>query len=171
MNSKLAAHINSHDNMSSILFRYPAHKSENFPLFMHAHKFMLMIFNSISLQLVEDVARKKAEYQKHLEYYKQLRMRFEEHYIKCEFRWKCPKFLEIIFNIFYSRQSRSKVGRCPRKISKSLPQIAFSSQWVCATHSRGYRSRKGLSNNFTSKLIGTPPNTTRTFHIDMVIIF
>jgi hypothetical protein len=36
-------------------------------------------------QLTEDVARKKAEYQKHLDYYKQLRMRFEEHYIKCEF--------------------------------------------------------------------------------------
>lgn len=35
------------------------------------------------LQLTEDVARKKAEYQKHLDYYKQLRMRFEEHYIKC----------------------------------------------------------------------------------------
>ncbi|CAH1728224.1 unnamed protein product [Chironomus riparius] len=33
-------------------------------------------------QLTEDVARKKAEYQKHLEYYKQMRMRFEEHYIK-----------------------------------------------------------------------------------------
>lgn len=37
-----------------------------------------------SLQLTEDVARKKAEYQKHLDYYKQLRMRFEEHYLKCE---------------------------------------------------------------------------------------
>lgn len=36
------------------------------------------------LQLTEDVARKKAEYQKHLDYYKQLRMRFEEHYIKCK---------------------------------------------------------------------------------------
>lgn len=35
-------------------------------------------------QLTEDVARKKAEYQKHLDYYKQLRMRFEEHYIKCK---------------------------------------------------------------------------------------
>ncbi|CAO1430994.1 unnamed protein product [Diamesa tonsa] len=32
--------------------------------------------------LTEDVARKKSEYQKHLEYYKILRTRFEEHYIK-----------------------------------------------------------------------------------------
>lgn len=56
---------------------------------------MLMAINFLSLpshhlhcivQLVEDVARKKAEYQKHLEYYKQLRMRFEEHYIKCEYK-------------------------------------------------------------------------------------
>ncbi|XP_058117734.1 tyrosine-protein kinase Fer-like isoform X2 [Anopheles ziemanni] len=34
-------------------------------------------------QLTEDVARKKSEYQKHLDYYKQLRSRFEEH-IKCK---------------------------------------------------------------------------------------
>lgn len=46
------------------------------------------------MQLVEDVARKKAEYQKHLEYYKQLRMRFEEHYIKCKYNlvFKYDKF-------------------------------------------------------------------------------
>lgn len=33
-------------------------------------------------QLTEDVNRKKSEYQKHMEYYKLLRTRFEEHYIK-----------------------------------------------------------------------------------------
>ncbi|CRL07874.1 CLUMA_CG020915, isoform A [Clunio marinus] len=32
--------------------------------------------------LTEEYQKKKAEYQKHLDYYKQLRMRFEEHYIK-----------------------------------------------------------------------------------------
>ncbi|XP_012286395.1 tyrosine-protein kinase Fer isoform X1 [Orussus abietinus] len=38
--------------------------------------------NNQFLQLTEDVARKKTEYQKHLEVYKLMRSRFEEHYIK-----------------------------------------------------------------------------------------
>lgn len=42
------------------------------------------MFFFVYLQLTEDVARKKSEYQKHLEYYKLLRTRFEEHYIKCK---------------------------------------------------------------------------------------
>lgn len=37
------------------------------------------------LQLSEDVARKKSEYQKYLELYKLMRSRFEEHYVKCKF--------------------------------------------------------------------------------------
>lgn len=45
------------------------------------------------LQITEDVARKKTEYQKHLEYYKMLRGRFEE-IIKCMFTLK----FEIISN-------------------------------------------------------------------------
>lgn len=34
------------------------------------------------MQISDDVTRKKCEYQKHLEYYKLLRSKFEEHYIK-----------------------------------------------------------------------------------------
>lgn len=34
------------------------------------------------LQLTDEVAKKKTEYHKQLEYYKQMRLRFEEHYIK-----------------------------------------------------------------------------------------
>lgn len=34
------------------------------------------------MQISDDVMRKKCEYQKHLEYYKLLRSKFEEHYIK-----------------------------------------------------------------------------------------
>lgn len=40
------------------------------------------IFVFFLLQLTDEVVRKKAEYQKHLEGYKALRTRFEEHYIK-----------------------------------------------------------------------------------------
>lgn len=36
------------------------------------------------LQISDEVTRKKCEYQKHLEYYKLLRSKFEEHYIKGE---------------------------------------------------------------------------------------
>lgn len=42
------------------------------------------------LQITEDVARKKTEYQKHLEYYKMLRGRFEE-IIKCKFTQNSKK--------------------------------------------------------------------------------
>lgn len=35
-------------------------------------------------QLNEDVIRKRADYQKSLDYYRTLRARFEEHYIKGE---------------------------------------------------------------------------------------
>lgn len=39
-------------------------------------------FYALNFQISEDVTRKKCEYQKHLEYYKLLRSKFEEHYIK-----------------------------------------------------------------------------------------
>lgn len=40
------------------------------------------MFFFVFFQITEDVTRKKCEYQKHLEYYKLLRSKFEEHYIK-----------------------------------------------------------------------------------------
>lgn len=64
------------------------------------------------VQLVEDVARKKAEYQKHLEYYKQLRMRFEEHYIKCELK---IYFRNIDFNFNFLLMQKT-AGRAGRKL-------------------------------------------------------
>lgn len=45
---------------------------------------LIYLYSSFFLQLNEDVLRKKAEYQKNLDYYKSLRSRFEEHYVKCK---------------------------------------------------------------------------------------
>lgn len=45
-------------------------------------KLLIAAFFSPHFQITEDVTRKKSEYQKHLEYYKLLRSKFEEHYIK-----------------------------------------------------------------------------------------
>uniref|UniRef100_U5EPN0 Tyrosine-protein kinase n=1 Tax=Corethrella appendiculata TaxID=1370023 RepID=U5EPN0_9DIPT len=47
-------------------------------LYQEEHSKITTQFSHLS----EEVARKKSEYQKHLEYYKLLRTRFEEHYIK-----------------------------------------------------------------------------------------
>lgn len=40
--------------------------------------------NNIFFQLSDEVTKKQAEYQKNLELYKQMRTKFEEHYIKCK---------------------------------------------------------------------------------------
>lgn len=63
------------------------------------------------LQLTEEVAKKKVEYQKHLEYYKVLRSRFEEHYIKCE----CLNNF-LIDSIFHLNVFLPPAGRGGRKL-------------------------------------------------------
>lgn len=45
----------------------------------------LPIISMSFVQLTDDVARKKTEYQKSLEVYKLMRSRFEEHYVKCKY--------------------------------------------------------------------------------------
>lgn len=60
-----------------------------FPLF-NLHRLIVFNYTFISFlnsllfhfKISEDVTRKRSEYQKHLEYYKLLRSKFEEHYIK-----------------------------------------------------------------------------------------
>lgn len=48
----------------------------------HFNEVFSLSFFSAFLQITEDVSKKRCEYQKHLEYYKLLRSKFEEHYIK-----------------------------------------------------------------------------------------
>lgn len=47
---------------------------------------LLFYLESLFLfQISEEVARKKADYQKHLDFYRLMRTRFEEYYIKCKY--------------------------------------------------------------------------------------
>lgn len=60
------------------------------------------------------MARKKAEYQKHLDYYKQLRMRFEEHYIKCKSAISASPLGKAVINL--SNHFSATAGRAGRKL-------------------------------------------------------
>lgn len=70
------------------------------------------------MQISDDVMRKKCEYQKHLEYYKLLRSKFEEHYIKGNKQsHKLCRFISCIYSVNLKSHLYSfSAGRGGRKL-------------------------------------------------------
>lgn len=73
----------------------------------------LNAFFVLGFQVIDEVNRKKCEYQKHLEYYKLLRSKFEEHYIKGKITFV---FVTNEFKLSSTNQHKISAGRGGRKL-------------------------------------------------------